>query len=298
MGCCSDCCCLKIKTKNLAICLLISIFIYFTFSFVNSFYMMSSTDRYKKALILLELYNKKIFIYPIYCYESAKDNPIYAHYFIAGNPGCKINGEEYEKQARTIDSQTNFTELKERELALNIINIILSGLYFISLLFITIKYLSKINNSNGERIEHKYIRIYLIIIVVLSFILMTISILMMKCNSDAISTNNQIGLYKRNEEDDISYCYLINIIVFIITFVSSIICNSFSILVSVSYNKQMEQLQSHAPNQPNDQVVVMAYNNPQITNENQQNKKYNSSEPNVIQSERKEIQTNPKGNEN
>ena len=116
--------------------------------------------------------------------------------------GCKINDDKYAKQAKTINDKSMFKNWKKIELALNILNIIIKGLSFVSLLFIEFKYLIKIDDSNDQVRVHTYLKFYFLIISIISCILFPFSIVFLYFHSNTAGTNQEIDLYKENGSND------------------------------------------------------------------------------------------------
>jgi len=126
----------------------------------NIFWRLGSTDRYEKALQLLEEKENKIYSFDISCYEefensnSATNNYLYEKYCRGG----------YKKQSEKIRSKSLYKSWKNTDLALNIIRILITFACFAFLLFILLKYFNinefQVHDSKYVSDIKKYLYIF------------------------------------------------------------------------------------------------------------------------------------------
>jgi len=161
----------------------------------NIFWRLGSTDRYEKALQLLEEKENKIYSFDISCYEefensnSATNNYLYEKYCRGG----------YKKQSEKIRSKSLYKSWKNTDLALNIIRILITFECFAFLLFILLKYFNinefQVHDSKNMSDIKKYLYLYFLTTLILSIFILVYSIMYFILKLYVDKANTDIGLY-------------------------------------------------------------------------------------------------------
>ena len=183
---------------------------------------------------------------------------------------------------------------------MHIIEIIIAGLSAFYLLFILLKYLRnnkivQIGNDSNLLVKF-FIKKFYIVIMILSIILFifTIAILVVVINLSA--TNDQIGLY---EKDDLLDIVVINIIMSLLNIFFSIMCFIFSFCVKYSCDRLQQNNNANSIQVNNAQNQVIPQQNIENVEVLQDKKESpNNYQNNAIQSERIEVKPNSSQNEN
>ena len=235
-------CCKDVKPKTSAIILLVILSLIFISFIISIIFMPSSTGQYKESVENLEqIINDTIWDkFPKDCfkdeYEVQRNN-----YYGFGNY-CFKDGEKYEahKYKSEFILESFYKSFRKIELSFNIIRIIIVFLNILDLLFILIKYLIKINESNDGPKLTEYLKIHIIIMIVLSVIIITISSVLIILKRLADINFSEIGLYKVSLNEFIN-CLIINYYIDAITDVLLIVSILFLLLIQKNSYKQIVQ---------------------------------------------------------
>ena len=215
LGCFNSC---KNRTliNNLFSNLIICIYIIFIFSLFSLFLRTGSTQRYKQALEFLNKRNKNNTnsIFPKECLSTYENTKLKNGLNLRNlKEYCEVNGKQVLKQAKNINFQSLFKNWKKIEVNINVIRLMITSLYLIFLMIIKYKYRT---NPTAYRFLISTIFAINLSIVSFSFLILRIFI---------IKTNDQIGLYYKEETTYfivfIEINYLIDIIIGLLSIISA-----------------------------------------------------------------------------
>ena len=247
--CNENSCCKASSLTSLKSILLIFTAINLLLCIIAVFIRAGTTKRYKDALILLDERNNNTSINSTFnkcSFGGLFNDELY----------CEVDGKRLYKPSDSVSFQSLFKNFPKVELIMDISRIIITIIFFLYIFFVLNKYRKYLNqnntnnNSNSPQNQEKENFIFLLrISFIFLIILVCISSIFILIRAFTIGTNNDIGLYEEEYQNQFEKYTAINYIIDIVNIVLS--------SVGIGFILRMKKFLKEGPPQNNNRPIII-----------------------------------------
>ena len=208
--CCENACYKNSSFKTLKFILIIFTLVNLLLSLIALFIRAAKTERYKEALVLLEQRNNNT--YKDYIFDEC-----YMGGLFKDEKYCDINGTMLYKPSKKVEYQTLFKNYPNIEVAIDVLRLVLTGIYSIFLYYMTSKHKTYFfyNHFSQRHTEEETENFSTLLLISLGFLifLILISSLCILIRALALRANQDIGLYEEGKQNEFESRTAINYII-------------------------------------------------------------------------------------